>query len=327
MKNRYLILISLVFAAILLLILTVIPELGKRELKQGKPIPVILKANTSQPFDFWSVVKRGVREAAKEFEIDFYITGPRLEKDIAMQMTIMDQIIERKPPLIILAASDFEGMVPYVEKADEAGIPLITVDSGVNSDIPVSFIATDNLEAGRKAGYALSELLKDSDGKKFAIMSYVKGTATALDREKGVMESTAGLEYAETLFCEGDREISYELTMELLGRRNDLAGIIALNEPSAIGVAKAVDELGMKEDITVVGFDNAPEEMQYLEEGVMKAIVIQRPFNMGYLSMKTAYEFLTGKKVDPFINTGSLLITAENMYHQELQEVLFPFGE
>lgn len=327
MNNRLIIFISLIFAAALLLILTIFPEMGTEKMVQSKPIPVILKANTSHPYDFWSVVKRGVREAAKEYEIDFYITGPRFEKDIAMQMTILDQIISRKPPLIILAASEYEKLVDLVEKADKAGIPVITVDSGVDSDIPITFISTDNREAGRKAGYALSKRLNDSSLKKYALMSYIKGTDTAMERELGVRESAGDLEYTETLYCEGDQDLSYSLTLDLLKRSTDLGGIIALNEPSSLGVAQAVDELGLKDKIAVVGFDNAPREMHYLEQGIMKALVIQRPFNMGYLAMKTAYNYLTGEDVPDFINTGSLLITRENMYHQELQEVLFPFGD
>lgn len=326
MKNRYLIFISIIFAAILLFVLTFFPDRNNSGLKLNGPIPVILKANTSKPFDFWSVVKRGVEEASREFSIDLYITGPELEKDKDMQMVIMDKAILENPPFIILAASDYEDMVPYVRKAQRAGIPIITVDSGVNSDIPVSFIATDNLEAGRKAGYAMSELLSEAENKKFAIVSYVRGTATAIDREAGVIDSMGDLEFLETRYCEGDREKAYNITIQLMNDYPDLAGIIALNEPAALGVAQAIDETNSKDRIVVVGFDNAPGELEYLEQNIMKAIVIQRPFNMGYLSIKTAYEYLMGEKVDSFINTGSLLITADNMYHQELQEVLFPFG-
>ncbi len=327
MKNRYLIFISIIFSAVLLFVLTFFPDRNPSKIKQSGPIPVILKANTSEPFDFWSVVKRGVLEASKEFDIDLYITGPELEKDKEIQMIIMDKVIKEKPPLIVLAASDYEDLVSYVEKAKEAGIPVITVDSGVNSDLPISFIATDNMEAGRKAGYAMAELMNSRENRKIAIVSYVKGTATAIDREAGVMDSIGDLKYLETRFCEGSIEKAYKITLELIKDYPDLNGIIALNEKASLGVAQAIDELNKKDSIIVVGFDNAPEELEYLEQDIMKAIVIQRPFNMGYLSIKTAFQHLKGQDVDSFINTGSLLITVDNMYHQELQEVLFPFGE
>lgn len=327
MKNRYLIFVSIIFSAILLFVLTFFPDKNPPQIKQSSPIPVILKANTSEPYDFWSVVKKGVLEASKEFDIEIYITGPELEKDKNKQMMIMEKVIKEKPPLIVLAASDYEDMVSYVEKAKEAGIPVITVDSGVNSDLPISFIATDNMEAGRKAGYAMAELLNSQENKNIVIVSYVKGTATAIDREAGVMDSIGNLKYLETRFCEGSIEKAYKITMELIKDYPELNGIIALNEKASLGVAQAIEELNLKESILVVGFDNAPEELEYLEQEIMKAIVIQRPFNMGYLSIKTAYQHLMGENVDPFINTGSLLIRADNMYNQELQEVLFPFGE
>ena len=115
------------------------------------------------------------------------------------------------------------------------------------------------------------------------------------------------------------------MTLNLLDTHENLAGIIALNEPASLGVAQAIAETGQKDSIIVVGFDNAPEELEYLEQGVIKAIVIQKPFNMGYLSIKTAYQYLKGESVKSFINTGSLLINTDNMYNKEFQEALFPF--
>lgn len=325
MKKRYLILLSIILATILLFILTLFPKEDSGKIKQTGPIPVIFKESSLEPFDFWSMVTRGIEESATDYGIEFYIIGPPLETDIDKQMEIVDLIIEKNPPLIILAAGEYEKLVPLVEKADESGIPVITLDSGVNSTIPVSFIATDNLEAGQKVGYTMSELLKNSKSKKIAIISYIRGTATAIDREAGVMDSTKELTLLKTLYCDGERDIAYEMTLDLLDTHKDLAGIIALNEPTSLGVAQAISETGKKDFVVVVGFDNAPEELEYLEQGVIKAIVIQKPFNMGYLSIKTAYEYLKGESVKPFINTGSLLVTSDNMYSKEFQEALFPF--
>ena len=89
---------------------------------------------------------------------------------------------------------------------------------------------------------------------------------------------------------------------------------------------RAIDEAGAKDRVLVVAFDNAVKELSYLEEGVIKATVVQRPYNMGYLSIKTAKDYLHGEKVVPFIDTGSVLITKENMFEREYQELLFPFS-
>ena len=79
--------------------------------------------------------------------------------------------------------------------------------------------------------------------------------------------------------------------------------------------------------MSVVGFDNAPEELAYLERGILKATVVQRPYNMGYMAIKTAVEYLRGKEVESVIDTGSVLITAENMFQRKYQELLFPVND
>jgi ribose transport system substrate-binding protein len=114
--------------------------------------------------------------------------------------------------------------------------------------------------------------------------------------------------------------------MEIL-ENPSILGIVALNEIVTIGVARAIEDADAADRISVVGFDGAPEELAYLERGILKATVVQRPYNMGYMSVKTAVEYLKGSDVEPFIDTGSVLITAENMFKREYQELLFPVNE
>ena len=76
-----------------------------------------------------------------------------------------------------------------------------------------------------------------------------------------------------------------------------------------------------------MGFDNAALELTYLQQGIIKALVVQRPFDMGYFAVKAAHEYLSGERVDARINTGSLLVTADNMFAGGYQEILFPFNE
>ena len=102
---------------------------------------------------------------------------------------------------------------------------------------------------------------------------------------------------------------------------------MALNEIVTLGVAMAIEDSGASNRISVVGFDNAPQELAFLEQGVLKATVVQRPYNMGYMAVKTAVEFLKGDKVKPIIDTGSVLITAGNMFQREYQELLFPVND
>jgi ribose transport system substrate-binding protein len=148
-------------------------------------------------------------------------------------------------------------------------------------------------------------------------------TSTAIVREKGVRQALEGMNIVGTWFIDVERKRAYQVTLKLLENEN-LKGIIALNEAAALGVADAVAERGAKGRVWVVGFDNAIKELEYLEAEVIDALIVQRPYNMGYLTVKTAADYLLGKRVKPFQDTGSLLITKENMFNREYQELLFP---
>ena len=319
---------SLAVALIIFLVLTFSFEPGKTgELHLEKPIVVVVKATVEgQPMNFWSVVKQGINEAAKEFGVEVIITGPDHERQISRQVNIINRIIEDEPPLIILAASDFYLLAESVSVAAEKGIPVITMDSGVNSTHPISFIATNNLEAGIKAGEEMRRLLPAQNAQSIAIVSHIRETATAIEREAGVRQALGDQSITGTWFCENDEKIAYDNTMEIL-KNPSVRGIVALNEIVTLGVAMAIEDSGASNRISVVGFDNAPQELAFLEQGVLKATVVQRPSNMGYMAVKTAVEFLKGDKVKPIIDTGSVLITAGNMFQREYQELLFPVND
>jgi len=238
----------------------------------------------------------------------------------------MSSVIDEDPPLIILAATDYIRLVDSVKRANSLGIPVITIDSGIDSDLPVSLIATDNVDAGKKAGKEMKRLIVLNTKKSIAIVSHIKETSSAIDRETGVREALVGEDIIGTWFCDVEQEKAYQITLELLAD-DDIGGIVALNEVAALGVARAIDEKKASDRVFVVGFDNAVRELSYLEEGVIKATVVQRPYNMGYLSIKTAVEYLKGHKVDPFIDTKSILITKDNMFKREYQELLFPVSK
>jgi len=294
----------------------------------GRPpeVTVVIKSK-SQSMEFWQVLTEGVYVAAKEFGVNAKVVGPQRETDVDVQIDILKQVIREKPDAILLAATDYNRIVPLAEEIDEAGIPLMTVDSGVNSDIPRSFIATDNVEAGKKAGSKLAELVEGPA--KVAVISYVKETATQIERERGVreiLEADERFDIVGTYYSDGDENIAYETTKELLRKHPDLAGVVGLNEPSSVGAGRAIKDMGRRGEVKLVGFDSSIDEVRLLEEGIIQATVVQRPFNMGYLSIKTAVDLMAGKKVPAVIDTGSLVVTKSNMYEDENQQLLFPFN-
>lgn len=278
--------------------------------------------------EFWEVMKQGVATAAKEFGADVHTVGTDTELDVDKQIQLLEQAIEEKPDAIILAATDYYRLVPVAEQIKAAGITLITVDSGLNGGVSESFIATDNYEAGRKAAQKLIENIQSDD--QVAIMNFVPGSATAIEREKGVRDALSqnGVNLVQdTLYSNGSSKKAYQLTVDLLKNQPQIKGIIGLNEPSTLGAGLAIMDMGLKSKVKLVGFDNSSSEVQLLENETMLGTVIQKPFTMGYLAVKTALEVVSGHKVAPVMDTGSEFITKENMYTSENEKLMFPFIE
>lgn len=326
MKHKSMIItLILIFMILIVLIITSIFFIKKNTLSyQDIQIAMVIKS-MDPSFNFWQIVKAGAMTAKNEYGITLNITGPWLESNVSEQKSILEVLIKEKPSAIILAALDYNALIPVVEKIHLNGIPIITIDSGVNSNIPKSFIATDNIAAGESLGNQMIELL--SKGDPVVIISYVKGTASAIDREKGVrkaLNESGELIIEGSYYCDNFRDKASEITLDIIKNKPQIKGIIALNDPSTTGAARAIKEAGYQNNIYLVGFDNGIEEIEFLEEGIIKALVVQKPFNMGYLGVKKAVEVLQGKNIDAGIDTGSTLITLDNMYTQENQKLLFP---
>jgi ribose transport system substrate-binding protein len=206
------------------------------------------------------------------------------------------------------------------------GIPLICIDSFVNSDDADVRIGTDSYEGGQKCAAALMRCVKEGD--LVAVMSYVKGSSTAIDRESGTRDYLDGkVRILDTLYSNTDAELAYSQAARLIADTPQLRGIVALNDPTARGAARALDESGKAGSIALIGFDNSLLVLRYVERGIIRDTVVQKPFNMGYLGVTTARELIQGRKPARFINTGSVDISRLNMFQPENQKLLFPVME
>lgn len=294
----------------------------------SEPKRIIVAVKATKEIDFWRVLTDGVHTAAREFGVETSIIGPPKEKEVDLQISMLENALLEGPDAIVMAAGDFNGLVPIAKKIRQAGIPLIMIDSDINGDFAHSLISTDNIDAGQKAGRELAALLPVNA--KVAIISYVQGASTQIDREHGVrsiLKEREGTEIVGTYYSEGMVETAYTLTKKLLQERNDLDGIVGLNEPSTVGAGRAIQELGLAGKVKLVGFDSSIEEVKLLEAGVLQTIVIQQPFSIGYLGIKTAVSVMEGDKVPSEIFTDSVVINKDNMYTEETQKLLFPFVE
>ena len=296
-------------------------EINNPDIK--KSISIIGKLKNS---DYWKTVKMGADAAAKEFNVSIRFSAPEEETDIKGQVEMVEVAIEQKTDALIVAASNYGGLTAVAEKACDAGIPVISVDSEMNSKRVLSFIATNNRDAGRKAA---AELVKIAGEKcRVAVMSTVKGTGDAEQREEGINEVLAEyprMKIVAREYCRSDSDLAEDLAKKVLSGKEGADAFIALNEKASIGVANAVKKMALTGKVKVIGFDSTPEEIDFLEDDVIEATVVQNPFNMGYLSVKYAVDAINGVKIPTRIETGSKVINKDNMYLTENQKLLFPF--
>ncbi|WP_409342890.1 substrate-binding domain-containing protein [Paenibacillus sp. MBLB4367] len=288
-------------------------------------IIVVLKTNDILT-EFWKTVGAGVKAAALEFDVKTDIRGPVSEAAADEQIRILEKAIEERPRAIVLAAADDEKLAPVTARIRKAGIPLVAIDSGMGS--AQSLIAHDNVEAGRKAGDAIGAAIGGRG--KVAVIGSARGSADADDREQGVLKALAAypqLAHAGTFSSEGSEERAYEATRQLLETMPDLNGIVALNEAATLGAAKWLKERNMTDTVKLVGFDSSIYEIMLLEENAIRATIVQKPFNLGYLGVKTAVQLINGDRTPAKVSIDSIVITKANMYAPENQKLLFPFVE
>jgi len=277
--------------------------------------------------DFWSSMVEGIDMAASEYDIDIELMGPALETEYDLQKKMILEAIAKKPDAIALVPIDYSITVPYAKQIEEAGIKLVLMDSVMEEEVGLSVVSTDNYEGGRKMGEYLKEYAGHSSV--IGIVAHSPSSSTAIDRERGVRAGLGGYadHIVDKVYCYSDSVKAYEATLNMLEKNPEINMIVGLNEDSSVGAARAVKDAGLAEQIRMIGFDSSMEQVQFLEEGVFNAIVVQKPLNMGYLGIKTAYQTVIGETVDKEIDSGSKLITKETIYDKENEKLLFPFNQ
>ena len=207
-----------------------------------------------------------------------------------------------------------------------AGITLIYIDSTTENDIADCEVSTDNYKAGKELGKYAKTLIDEDI--KIGIMGHVKGTSTEIERENGIRDGLENYKanIVDILYCDSSYEKANSQTKTMLMKNPDNRLLIGTNEYAAVGTARAIKDMGMEKKIKMVAFDNSVEEIQLLEEGVFDGIIIQKPFNMGYMGVEQAIALLEGKTVEKTLDSGCKLITRDNMYEEENQRLLYPFS-
>jgi len=285
---------------------------------------VVPKGLTHQ---FWLTVKAGADAAGKDLGVEINWIGPEKETEVVKQINLIEDQIGAGVNAIVMAACDQDALVDVIQNALDKKIPVVTIDSGVNSDLPYSFIATDNVAGAAAAARKLAELIGNEG--EVGLIPFVKGAGTSEQREEGFKKGMAEFPNVRVLdpqYCQSDVIKAMNITEDMLTAYPDLKGIFAANEPAALGVVQALEAAGKAGAIKLVAFDAGDDEVAALKRGTIQALIVQNPFRMGYDGVKTAYEALQGKPVEKRIDTGVTVVTMDNLETPEVKKLLNPLG-
>ncbi len=293
-------------------------------------IAVIPQGSTHE---YWKSIHAGAAKAAQDLgsqgtKINIIWKGPLREDDREQQTQVVEGFISQNVSGIVLAPFDSHALVRPVEEAAAAGIPTLVVDSALDTQKIVSFVATDNKNGGALAADQMGKLLNGKG--KVLLLRYQEGVASTRAREDGFVEKLTsaypGIELiSSNQFAGPTRETAKQASENLLTRyAGQIQGVFTPNESSTAGMLLALEDVNRAGKVAFIGFDVSDTFIDAMRDKKLQGIVVQNPFRMGDLGVRTLVDHLQGKPVAKRIDTGVMLVTADNMNNAEVQQLLHP---
>lgn len=288
-------------------------------------IAVIVKTTNS---NFWQNVNKGATAAIgaqKEHQMTF--NGPASESAIADEVSMVENAVTRGVIGIVLAPSDPDALVPAVKKANEAGIPVAIIDSALSDagkGTFQTFLSTDNCAAGKQAATLMLEKV-GTEGK-VAVMSYVAGVGSEIGRVGCFVDhlkANSKIEIVGPFYSQSQMATALNQTTDVLTANPDLKGIFGANEPTAVGMGRAIQQAGKAGQVVAIGFDGNEDLQAFVRDGTLAATMVQGSFQMGELGVNAILDFVAGKALEAQIDTGVVAVTKDNLDSPEAKNVLY----
>ena len=283
--------------------------------------------------EFWKSIHAGAIKAQRELstngaEIEIIWKGPLREDDRDQQIQVVEGFTSQGVNGIVLAPLDNRALARPVEEAKSAGVPTVIIDSALESNSIVSFVATDNRKGGMLGADRLGELLGGKG--KVILLRYAEGSASTEEREAGFLQEMKqkypNIELISTNeYAGATRDKAKSASENLLNRfGDDVQGIFCPNESTTAGMLSALQDAGKAGKVMFVGFDATQMFVDAMKAKQLHGIVVQNPFNMGYRGVRTIVESLQGKSVEKRVDTGVTMITPDNLDAPDAQALLHP---
>ena len=292
--------------------------------KRTKTIAVIPKGTSHL---FWVSIQAGALAAGQKFKVQVLWNGPAQETEYDRQIQIVDSMIARRVDGIAVAAAERKALVQSIDRAAALGIPVTVFDSGVDTTNYLTFLATNNDEAGQMGARELARLVGGHG--QIAVVMHTPGSASTMDRERG-FEETIKREFPKVRIVArqyglSDRSKAMTAAENILTAHPDLDGIFASSEPSSVGTALALKSRSLAGKVKFVAFDASDSMVEDLKGGTIDAMVVQDPFRIGFEAVKTLVDKLNGAPAPPKrIDLPARVIRKTDLDNPEIQELLHP---
>ena len=285
-------------------------------------VPIVSKGFQHQ---FWQAVKKGAEDEGLALNVKTNFIGPSTEAEVDKQMEMLQAEFDKNPQAICFAALDSKAATPLLEQFQAKGIPVIAFDSGVDSDIPVTTVATDNVAAAALAADKMAELIGGSG--KVGVIIHDQTSRTGIDRGTGFLNEMAtkypDIQIIGPQYGAGDQLKSTDLAKAMIQANPDIKGFFGANEGSIIGVLNAVNELNMAGKIAVIGYDSGQAQIDAINNGVEAGAITQNPIGIGAKCVLAAAMAIRGEAVPKSIDTGFMWYDKTNINDPAIQAVLY----
>jgi ribose transport system substrate-binding protein len=302
---------------------------GKKNAGEDKKlrIAVVPKGTTHE---FWKSIHAGAVKASRELDVEVIWKGPLKEDDLKSQIDLVQRFTAQRVSGIVLAPLDSKGLRGVVADATQHSVPVVVIDSALDSQDAASFVATDNRAAGRLAGNRMSAIMGGKGN--LVLLRYQEGSASTHEREEGFLESIRKNPdvklVSDNRYAGATTESAYAASESLLlaqgAAKGEVQAVFAPNESSTFGMLLALEKAGLSGKIKFIGFDASEKLLAALRAGTIDGLIVQNPFQMGYLGVRSIVQRLRGEPVPAVIDTGSTFVQRDDLNDPKIKALVLP---
>jgi ribose transport system substrate-binding protein len=294
---------------------------------ETKPTIAVIVNEANSPY--WQAVLAGARAAGTELGANISELGDPSGSD-AKSQSLLDKAVASNPAAVIIVPAQFTGIGKSIDEAAKK-VKVIGIDSPADTKALTSLLTTDNVNAGRLAAEALAKAITttygDTEGN-VVIITAKPGVAALDQRAQGFKEVVGSkfkaLDIVSDKTADGNPETVMNMMKDYIANVSDLRGVFVTDPIMTQVVGQAVAEKKSDDKINIIGVGSDEKLVKYLQDNTISALIVEDPYRLGYMSVKTALSASRGEQVAALGSVEVALVTKDNMSSSHSQELLHP---